>query len=200
MRFFRAPTLRAIKPCALCLALALCQGCFGSFQNPFSHDPLTGGVNSERSVLLDIPFPAGMQTYPSHGYVDSSTLEGLETLRGYVNPNAAALAFYNNLTANGWRLLTRPRKGDRAVYLYRRDEKYAVLTFRKQGALTIIEIWVGDTLPPGSGFSPPLETPAAPPVISHDAREGEEYGPIGHHAGTPAEEEKFGSTLEEREL
>lgn len=175
-----------------CLALA--PGCLGSL-NPFGHDPLTGGVNRRESALLDITFPPGLQIYPSHGYTEPDSKDGLETLRGHVNPLSAALSFHNALTAKGWSLKIRPRKGDRAVYVYRRGQRYAVLTFHMQGALTVVEIWTGATLPEGAPFS---THPA--PAVSEDAMQGEEYGPIQTMPSVPESEEKFGSPLEERSL
>lgn len=188
----------SIRPAArfalalFCLALA--SGCLGNL-NPFGRDPLTGGVDRRESALLDITFPPGLQIYPSHGYIERDSKNGLETLRGHVNPQSAALTFFNSLTANGWSLKIRPRKGDRAVYVYQREQRYAVLTFHKQGALTIVEIWTGNALPEGAPFSAPPQ-----PVVSEDALQGEEYGPIQTMPSVPESEEKFGSPLEERSL
>ena len=52
----------------------------------------------------------------------------------------------------------------------------AVLTFRSQAVLTILEIWLGERLPDGAT----LEMPLVDPGVSGGGAElpGEEYGPL----------------------
>ena len=54
---------------ALLFALWVLPGCGGiRVKGPFANDPLTGGMDTASSQLLDIRLPAGMQRYSSHGF------------------------------------------------------------------------------------------------------------------------------------
>lgn len=145
-------------------------------QAGYRNDPFTGGINTGTSELLNVPLPAGLQRYVSHGYSSFTTngREGLETLRGNINSKATALAMFNTLNSSGWQLRMSARKGERAVYLYEKNMEYALLSFHPQGLLTIIEIWAGPRLPDGATLSlpPTLEEDNLPSIV------GEEYGPM----------------------
>jgi hypothetical protein len=138
----------------LVLMCAAIQGCvMPTINNPFPEDPLTGGSEAATSRLLDIPLPSGMERYLSHGYQTYGAHgghEGLETLRGRVDPAVAARNIHASLTAQGWRLRLSLRKGDRSVHIYERDNAMALLNFRRQTVMTILEIWVGGRLPDGA--------------------------------------------------
>lgn len=173
---------RTLVTLALGLLLATAQGCASmGVSNPFSNDPLTGGADAATSQLLDVPLPAGMQRYASHGYLDYGAdggRQGLETLRGNVDAGQAAQTLFAALQSQGWQLRLSLRKGDRAVYVYDKGNGMAVLAFRRQTVMTIVEIWAGGRLPDGSGLS----LPGAPvPELS-----GEQYAPLesdGGHSG-----------------
>lgn len=184
-------------------ALILCLGGCAFFgQNAgYRNDPLTGGVNTQTSSLLNVALPRGFQRYSSHGYSKAGAegQEGLETLRGHVDAGAAAMAMFNTLKSAGWQLRMFLNKGARAVYLYQKDNEYAMLAFHPQGLLTILEIWLGPRLPegalpslPGSGGAEEIPSLA-----------GEEFGPDeGEYAPEKGAVETWGQKPEigEREL
>ena len=149
--------MNCCKYFALCLlSCALC-GC-AAFENLFSRDPLTGGVNAGASELLGCPVPGGMQLYPSHsvsGAGPTGAAEGLETYRGSMTPAAAGLAMHNNLKQAGWQLRLSLRGGNRYLYVYALGNRLAVVAIHTQGMLTIMEIWTGEALPDGSELSYP---------------------------------------------
>lgn len=117
----------------------------------YNNDPLTGGIDSQSSSLAGIPMPAGWQFYPSHSYAEpGNAAQGLETWRSSMDPQAAAMSFFNTLSQGAWQLRLFLRKSDRILCLYQKDGEYLVLSFRKQGMLTILEIWAGTALPDGS--------------------------------------------------
>ncbi|MDR3359009.1 MAG: hypothetical protein LBN96_09240 [Desulfovibrio sp.] len=136
------------------LLLAAIQGCNGlGIRNPFHGDPLTGGSEAAASGLLDIPLPSGMKRYPSHGYQTYGAhggREGLESLRGNIDLSGAIQSLHASLVRQGWQLRISLRKGDRAVQIYERGNVSALLNFRRQTVMTILEIWVGGRLPDGS--------------------------------------------------
>lgn len=189
----------------LLLASFVLSGCaWLGMDNPFNADPLTGGVDASTCRLLGVGLPAGFQLYPSHGYVEngaSGQPAGLETYRGNASVAHANVAMFNSLKAAGWKLELALRKGDRAVTLYRRDSRLALVAFHRQGMLTIMEIWAGEELPPDAV----LGLDAEPDQNDGNVEmAGEEYGPLGEDEKEPApgSVEKWGkaSTLEEREL
>lgn len=170
---------RTLVTLVLGLLLAAAQGCAAVGGNPFSNDPLTGGVDAASSHLLGVPLPAGMQRYASHGYTNygaAGNREGLETLRGNVDAAQAAQSMFTALQAQGWQLRLSLRKGDRSLYLYDKGNSVAVLVFRRQTVLTILEIWTGDRLSDGSALS----LPGA--AESHVELPGEEYPPASGEA------------------
>jgi hypothetical protein len=136
------------------LLFAAIQGCNGlGIRNPFPGDPLTGGSEAATSRLLDIPLPPGMERYLSHGYQTYGAhggREGLESLRGNIDLNKAIQSLHASLVVQGWQLRISLRKGDRAVQIYERGEALALLSFRRQTVMTILEIWTGGRLPDGS--------------------------------------------------
>ncbi|MDR2745004.1 MAG: hypothetical protein LBB66_07430, partial [Desulfovibrio sp.] len=129
------------------LLFAATQGCNGfGIRNPFPGDPFTGGSEAATSRLLDIPLPSGMERYPSHGYQTHGAHgghEGLESLRGNIDLSGAIQRLHAALTLQGWQLRISLRKGDRAVQIYDRGNALALLNFRRQAVMTILEIWVG---------------------------------------------------------
>lgn len=161
-------------------AAGLLPGCASlGLENPFSTDPLTGGVDTGTSALLNVPLPAGFQRYASHGYTTTSAggaREGLEVLRGRVNAGAAAMELFTALKSHSWQLRLALHKEDHQIQVYEKGAEMAVLTFRGQGALTILEIWTGQRLPDGAT----LEIPVDDPGLGDGGAElaGEEYGPL----------------------
>lgn len=181
-------------PVFLCL-LAL-SGCASlGFNQPFSNDPLTGGVDAARSLLLQTSLPPGLQRYPTHSHISGGgRKEGLETLRGYVDQNACAMGFYNRLKLDGWQLRMHQRFGYRAIYIYQKNDVLAALVFHRQGLLTIIEIWTGARLADNYALQP-----AAPQADdSLHSMQGEEYGAITESEGAKGTVEKWG--VEEKDL
>ena len=168
-------------------ALGLLSGCASmGLENPFANDPLTGGVDTATSSLLHVPLPAGLQRYSSHGYTATNAAgarEGLEVLRGHVNAGAAAMEIFSALKSHGWQLRLALHKESHMVEVYEKGAEMAVLTFRSQAMLTIIEIWVGQRLPDGAT----LEMPVQPEDSAESGVEltGEEYGPLDD-SGSPA--------------
>ncbi|MDR3320515.1 MAG: hypothetical protein LBS77_06340 [Desulfovibrio sp.] len=136
------------------LMLAAIQGCNAlGINNPFPSNPLTGGFEAATSRLLNIPLPSGMERYLSHGYQTYGAYrgsEGLETLRGKIDPHTAAQSLHSSLIAQGWQLRLSLRNGDRSVYIYERGNTLALLHFRRQTVMTILEIWTGRRLPDGT--------------------------------------------------
>lgn len=195
MRQLRKLAKIGAQAALLTLAFAL-GGCANmGLPQPFGNDPLTGGVDASQSLLLPIPIPLGLQRYPSHsGISGAGRKEGVETLRGYVDPAACATSFYNKLKQAGWQLRMYQRLGQRAVYVYQKDNEIACLVFKEQGALTIVEIWLGARLVDNAQLT------FAQPYSASDikARAGEEYGPITESQGAPLVEERWG--LEEKSL
>ena len=159
-------------------------------ESPFANDPLTGGVDTSTSALLNVPLPAGLQRYASHGYSATSPAgarQGLEVLRGNVNAGACAMELFSALKSHGWQLRLALHKDDHMLQVYEKGAEMAVLSFRSQAVLTILEIWVGDRLPDGAS----LEMPVDDHGMGESGAElpGEEYGPLNG-----AEESAAGSS------
>lgn len=181
--------MRVCRIVILCCALAL-GGCAG-FASPFGNDPLTGGVDAAQSLLLQVSLPPGLQRYPSHSSISGGARrEGLETLRGYVDQSACAMNFYDKLKADGWQLRMYQRFGYRAIYIYQKNDMLAALVLRRQGMLTIIEIWTGARL---ADHAAPAREAGDEPLKSIAP---EEYGPADRNAHGKVEE--WG--VEEKEL
>ncbi|MDE7240714.1 hypothetical protein [Desulfovibrio sp.] len=165
---------------ALTMSAALLAGCASmGLENPFASDPFTGGVDTTTSALLNVPLPAGLQRYASHGYSATSAAggrEGLEVLRGNVNAGACAMEIFSALKSHGWQLRLALHKNDHMLEVYEKGAEMAVLTFRSQAMLTILEIWLGQRLPDGATLEMPLDDPG----VSGGGAElaGEEYGPL----------------------
>lgn len=166
--------------------------------NPFTSDPLTGGQDATTSILVETPLPYGLQRYSSHGFIatgENGVRNGLETFRGNIDGNAAAVAMFNNLHAAGWDLRMQNRKGDRALYVYQKGGDIAAVNFRPQGILTIMEIWRGPELAKGTALGN-LENDEPIPSIA-----GEEYSPLNGSPEKSGASENWGSPkLEEKEL
>ena len=166
-------------------AAGLLSGCASmGLENPFSNDPLTGGVDTTTSALLNVPLPAGFQRYASHGYSATNATggrEGLEVLRGNVSAGAAAMELFSALKSQGWQLRLALHKADHMLQVYEKGAEMAVLTFRSQAVLTILEIWLGQRLPDGATLEMPV----------HESGDdgggvelpGEEYGPLDESGG-----------------
>lgn len=176
---------RTLVTLALGLLFAAATGCASlGVGSPFNNDPLTGGAAAGVSQLLDVPLPVGMERYASHGYLAygaDGSREGLETLRGNVDASQTAQSLFTALQSQGWQLRLSLRKGDRAVYVYEKGPALAVLAFRRQTVLTILEIWSGSRLPDGASLSLPGSESPAPELP------GEEYPPLDNNgAAEPA--------------
>ena len=147
--------LRPLVILAVTLLAALMVGCSTmEISNPFTNDPLTGGVDSGKSQLLAVSTPAGMQRFPTHGYQVPGTggTQGLEIFRGDVDMAFAAQAMYNGLQSQGWHLRQAQRKGIRGVYVYERGSSIATLTVEREAVGTVLAIWVADRMPDGAAF------------------------------------------------
>ena len=138
---------------AVTLLAALMAGCSTmEISNPFTNDPLTGGVDTGKSQLLAVSTPAGMQRFPTHGYQTPGTggTQGLEIFRGDVDMGFAAQVMYNGLQSQGWHLRQAQRKGVRGVYVYERGSSIATLTLEREAIGTVLAIWVADRMPDGA--------------------------------------------------
>lgn len=184
----------------LCILLAGCSQL--GISNPFSNDPLTGGTDASSSLLLNIALPSGLQRYESHGFIKDSMAggkEGVEILRGYINERSAAKFLFNSLAGSGWQLCMYEAGPSRSFYLYKNSKEYAALLFHPQGALTILEIWSGPSLPQGykldfssQGLQDTFNIPSIAP---------EEFGSSSSSGSIAPKKEIWGKTnLEEREL
>ena len=145
--------LRPLVILAVTLLAALMAGCSTmEISNPFTNDPLTGGVDTGKSQLLAVSTPAGMQRFPTHGYQVPGTggTQGLEIFRGDVDMAFAAQVMYNGLQSQGWHLRQAQRKGVRGVYVYERGSSIATLTLEREGIGTVLAIWVADRMPDGA--------------------------------------------------
>lgn len=170
------------------LSLLLC-ACVIPGQSSYRNDPFTGGVDARTSALLNIPLPPGLQYYPSHSRISGGARkEGLETLRGYVNQTSCGSSFYGSLRQAGWNLRMHQKAGSRAIYVYEKDSELAALVFQAQGALTIVQVWLGARLVDNAALPFAPETPDA----KIESLPGESFGPM------TGAEEKWG--VEEREL
>lgn len=175
MRRQLVTSILALFACAVLLSGCASMG----LENPFASDPFTGGVDTTTSALLNVPLPAGLQRYPSHGYsatTSGGAREGLEVLRGNVNAGACAMELFSALKSHGWQLRLALHKDGHMLEVYEKGTEMAVLTFRSQAMLTILEIWLGERLPDGATLEMPLEDPG----VSGGGAElaGEEYGPL----------------------
>lgn len=144
---------RCFVTIVLALVLLAGQGCAQlGLDSPYSRDPLTGGEDTSTSQLLQVKLPAGMQRYSSHGRQEqgSAGTQGLEVLRGSGNMNQAIQFMYTVMSAKGWKLRLNSQVQDRAINVYWSTPRFAVLAFRKQGTMTILEIWVGTRLADGA--------------------------------------------------
>ena len=138
---------------AVSLLAALMVGCSSlEISNPFSNDPLTGGVDTGKSQLLGVPTPAGMQRFPTHGYQTSGAggAQGLEIFRGDADMGFVAQIMFTGLQGQGWHLRMAQRKGVRAVYVYERGSTIATLTVDREAVGTVLAIWVADRMPDGA--------------------------------------------------
>ena len=138
---------------AVTLLAALMAGCSTmEISNPFTNDPLTGGVDTGKSQLLAVSTPAGMQRFPTHGYQVPGTggTQGLEIFRGDEDMAFAAQVMYNGLQSQGWHLRQAQRKGVRGVYVYERGSSIATLTVEREAIGTVLAIWVADRMPDGA--------------------------------------------------
>ena len=147
--------LRPLVILAVTLLAALMAGCSTmEISNPFTNDPLTGGVDTGKSQLLAVSTPSGMQRFPTHGYQVPGTggTQGLEIFRGDVDIAFAAQAMYNGLQSQGWHLRQAQRKGIRGVYVYERGSSIATLTVEREAVGTVLAIWVADRMPDGAAF------------------------------------------------
>ena len=138
---------------AVTLLATLMAGCSTmEISNPFTNDPLTGGVDTGKSQLLAVSTPAGMQRFPTHGYQVPGTggTQGLEIFRGDVDMAFAAQVMYNGLQSQGWHLRQAQRKGVRGVYVYERGSSIATLTVEREAIGTVLAIWVADRMPDGA--------------------------------------------------
>ena len=138
---------------AVTLLAALMAGCSTmEISNPFTNDPLTGGVDTGKSQLLAVSTPAGMQRFPTHGYQVPGTggTQGLEIFRGDVDMAFAAQTMYTGLQGQGWHLRQAQRKGVRGVYVYERGSSVATLTVEREAIGTVLAIWVADRMPDGA--------------------------------------------------
>lgn len=138
---------------AVTLLAALMAGCSTvNISNPFTNDPLTGGVDTGASQLLGVSVPAGMQRFPTHGYqtMGASGPQGLEIFRGDVDMGFAAQIMFNGLKGQGWQLRMAQRKGIRSVYVYERGSAVATLTLERETVGTLLAIWVADRMPDGA--------------------------------------------------
>lgn len=148
-------------------------------ESPFGSDPFTGGVDAPTSALLNVPLPSGFQRYSSHGYTATSVTgarQGLEVLRGQVNAGASAMELFSALKSHGWQLRLALHKADHMLEVYEKGAEMAVLSFRGQAQLTILEIWVGERLPDGATLEMPVDD-----MSGHESGAelpGEEYGPL----------------------
>ncbi|MBO4301261.1 MAG: hypothetical protein J5861_06625 [Desulfovibrio sp.] len=129
-----------------------------NMRNPFTSDPLTGGVNTGTSRLLDLSIPPGMQMYPTHG--SSGTDGGMEIFRGRVDMATVAQYMHLGLQGQGWNLRLARRKDSRAVYVYERATSLATLTVERTALGTLLCIWTGERLPDGSAL--PQDLPSQP--------------------------------------
>lgn len=182
---------RQLVICILVLLLSgfpLLSGCASlGLENPFSSDPLTGGSDASTSALLNVPLPSGLQRYASHGYSAvgaTGAREGLEVLRGRLNPGQAAMDLFSTLTSRGWQLRLALHKEDHLLQVYEKGTEMAVLNFRSQAMLTILEIWLGPRLPDGATLTLPVNPPPAREEVGELA--GEEYGPLGESGASGA--------------
>lgn len=138
---------------AVSLLATLMVGCASmDISNPFSNDPLTGGVDTGKSQLLAVSTPAGMQRFPTHGYQVPGTggTQGLEIFRGDVDMAYTAQVMFNGLQSQGWHLRMAQRKGVRGVYVYERGNSVATLTLQREAIGTVLAIWVADRMPDGA--------------------------------------------------
>ena len=186
------PSLIAV----LAILLSACANM--EFSNPFTSDPFTGGQDATTSILLETPVPHGVQRYSSHGFIatgENGANNGLETFRGNIDGNAAAVNLFNSLHAAGWDLRMQNRKGDRAIYVYQKGNDIAAVVFRRQGMLTIMEIWRGPGLEKGAVLDN-LEHEEPLPSIA-----GEQFGPLNDTPEKPGATENWGTgKVEEKEL
>lgn len=153
----------------------------------FGSDPLTGGVDTATSALLNVPLPAGMQRYSSHGFTSTTAAggrQGLEVLRGRMDAAQASLAMFTALKSHGWQLRLALSKESRMLQVYEKGGEMAVLAFRSQGMLTILDIWTGERLPDGASLQLPAFEPD--PAAGGAELAGEEFGPLDESARGPA--------------
>jgi hypothetical protein len=141
--------LRPLVILAACLLFTQMQGCASmDISNPFSNDPLTGGVDTGTSQLLGVPTPAGMQRFPTHGYQNGT--QGLEVFRGDVDMAFVAQIMFTGMQGQGWQLRMAQRKGNRGVYVYDKGATIATLVVEKETMGTVLAIWVSDRMPDGA--------------------------------------------------
>lgn len=188
------PCMRLAGAVALAFFLAGCNGLgTGQFANPFTANPFTGGEKARTSRLLGLSLPAGLELYPSHGFeggAQDGSSQGLEVLRGYVDPSQAAEYMFTGLKGAGWQLRQSLSRDSHSLQVYEKDNRMAAIVLRPQAAFTIMEIWTGPRLPDGAAlqfrhdYSPDKSLP------------GEEYGPAG--GASQGMTETFGPA--EREL
>ncbi len=161
---------------AFCLTAIPLAGCAEmNLKNPFTSDPLTGGIDAGTSRLLGLSVPPGMQLYPSHGL--NAPDGGMEVFRGRADMASVAQYMHSGLQGQGWNLRLARRKDGRAVYLYERGSSVAALTLEKSAFGSLLYIWTGERLPDGAA----LPQDALPPAGSGS----DGYGASGGMDTTP---------------
>lgn len=184
--------MRVLAPLLFC-GLCLLGGCVIPGQTSYINDPLTGGVDASSSNMLHIPLPAGLQYYPSHSKISGGVRkEGLEVWRGYIDQNAAIRQIYQNMKQRGWHVRLMQNAGARALCVYQKDNELAAIAFQKQGALTIVQIWLAPRL---ADNAEPLGGVEEEPLNSIV---GEEYPPADKGSESTGKVETWG--VQEREL
>lgn len=130
--------------CLLLFCSLLLTGCSDlNISNPFEQST-TSGNEVYFDQFPDVPIPRDMSVDSKRSLIpvaQDGTKTGLLTVEGRVDKPSLVNAMFSNMNRQGW-TLRGATMGDKAMHLYEKDNRFAVLYFYEQTTTTAMEIWV----------------------------------------------------------
>lgn len=148
--------VRFLSVCAIALAaMFLVTGCSALKSKkapPKSPTSPTGTVSApkSKSVYLDfgdVLLPKQLKTDRKNSFVFSTSgfTAGVLSLKGRVEVNSLMNFFENKMPVDGWKLIS-AIKASRSMLLFRKQERWCVISIIEGRMSSHVEIWVAPTL------------------------------------------------------